>query len=412
MSLLEQLKNTFAKHESTISEPLEDAPEEQPGEIPVESLEESPERSSLLCRLQKVVEREQTVTVSEEADSGDFGPDLEEVRLRESLLAEEYAEKGMFFQRAATSFSRVVFWFCLLLGGLLAFYMYVQAIALWESVQALPAVLRYPSLGIFAVLLLVVAIAALRLAWMYFSMRANRQVQIQTLQERESLQKTSGKKGANELSNTHFASLFTLVRCYPLDTPSPHLSTSENADPQEWQTFHDRMTKLRKAPDIADSEALPNRREWVQEFQKAQKFLDDHAQMRLEKLSRIVALKTALSPYPLWDMLIVLFWSFQYLTELCRIYNLRVDFYGTARLLLELWITAFCSAKIDSAEEYTQAAAEQAVSGLISNNVAKTIFGSASAKAVSGLANYYLFRRLGRQAIRRIQPLVMETDPT
>lgn len=404
MGSLDRLKRTLMEQEQTISEPENPtAPANPPQEEPCSE----PEPSSILSRLKRnVVDRDVTIDSSLPTQGDD--PDLEVLRKREEILIEEYGNRLRFVGKAGFFGSRVVFWLCMLLGGLLAFYMYMEALALWETVASFPVWLQVPAAGIFGILLLVVAYSALRLTHMYFSMKANHQIQIREISDREEFQSRVHSDTIDQESRKLFETLYSFLQNYPKRELSQRLQAYGKTNGSCWTEFQNEMTKLCISPDDKNPKGYSNRKEWVRGYQRFQEYLDDYANERLVSIAKIVAVKTAISPYPMWDMLIVLYWSFQFLSELCQVYHLRIDNYGTARLLLELWGTLFCSAQIDNMEEYAQAGVEQLLSGVLSSGFIKIAVGEASSKAASGLANYYLFLRLGRQAIRRIQPLVVE----
>jgi putative membrane protein len=121
-----------------------------------------------------------------------------------------------------------------------------------------------------------------------------------------------------------------------------------------------------------------------------------------------VGYKTAISPNSLVDTLIAAYWSFVLLRDLCLIYNVRVGALGTVALLWRAFFTAYLAGKFHDWEDHTDYTFEAIMDGL--PEIGRKIAGKLAAKAGTGLANYFMVRRLGRRAIALLKPLAVDTN--
>ncbi|MDO4570823.1 MAG: YcjF family protein [Planctomycetia bacterium] len=293
--------------------------------------------------------------------------------------------------------------FCLL-GGVFGIYCLVQGIRLWQAVETLPTPLKYGALAIFGVLLVAILVALVRLTWFYWCLTSNRQ-QYLAFESQQNQLRTWEKHVELARNRKNICRVLrNFVRNYPRENLRSN-SALRGVLVREKRTLEETLRQLdflcQTAPE-SDSDR------WLEQYQKFQEILDAAARHSLDHAAKIVGLKTAISPNPLWDMMIVLYWSFRFMRELCAIYHLRANFYATCRLVAKMWTTAICSSAVDSAEDFAQVGAEHLGQMLTSNKVFVAIFGQAATKTASGVANYYLFRRLGNAALEQIRPLVVE----
>jgi uncharacterized membrane protein YcjF (UPF0283 family) len=64
--------------------------------------------------------------------------------------------------------------------------------------------------------------------------------------------------------------------------------------------------------------------EWVEEFRRDwPAALDATAHTRINRYAKFVSLKTAISPYPTLDFLMVLYNNFRMLQDLCLLYQVQ-----------------------------------------------------------------------------------------
>ncbi|MDO4583032.1 MAG: DUF697 domain-containing protein [Planctomycetia bacterium] len=299
------------------------------------------------------------------------------------------------------SWGGVLFW---LFGGVFGLYVFVQGIGFYQTVMTLPLPLQIGAWSIFALLLGVVFVALIRLTWFYGKLQSNRQQYLTYEATQNRMRSWQAQGDLAENQKKIGLVLHDFVRRYPLENFSTHpllLKTLVwgKKKPEEMVRLGEflRQTSPNENPEY-----------WLEKYQQFQAILDTTASHSLEKAAKIVGIKTAISPNPLWDMLIVLYWSFHFTRELCGIYHLRVNGYATCRLVTKMWVTAICSSAVDSMEDTVQVGMEHFGQTLTSNKLITAIFGQAATKTASGMANYYLFRRLGKAAVEQIRPLTVK----
>jgi len=170
-------------------------------------------------------------------------------------------------------------------------------------------------------------------------------------------------------------------------------------------------------------------KEWIDDFRREWlDALDATARARIRRYANFVLLQTALSPYAMLDFLMVLYNNFRMLQDLCLLYQVRTGPAGTAYLLGLCIFQAFMAGAVnevldaigeDGAEEGVDAAVESLSDGVpelvaeasreglsrMLSGVGEKFLGSAAKKAAEGMANGFFLRRIGRQAVRLLQPL-------
>lgn len=302
-----------------------------------------------------------------------------------------------------TSWGGVLFWF---LGGLFGMYCFVQGVWFWQTVMTFPLPLRIGAWSIFALLLLVVCVAGIRLVWFYGKLRSNQQQYLDYEETHDCLRSWQTQEHLVENQKKISRVLQDFVRRYPLKNLSSHHPLSKTL-----------VREKKKREDVrqlweflCQTSPDENQEYWLEKYRQFQDILDTCATQSLDKAAKIVGMKTAISPNPLWDMLIVLYWSFHFMRELCEIYYLRVNFYATCQLVMKMWVMAICSSAVDSMEDTVQVGMEHLGQTLTSNKLITALFGQAATKTASGMANYYLFRRLGKAAIEQIRPLTLKKE--
>jgi uncharacterized membrane protein YcjF (UPF0283 family) len=143
---------------------------------------------------------------------------------------------------------------------------------------------------------------------------------------------------------------------------------------------------------------------WLEDYRDDfQGVLDRLAAGRVERFARRAAWKTAVSPNALLDTLIVGYLSFALLTDLCRIYRLRLGAGGTALVLAHVFFVVYLSGEIDNLED----TAAEGVQSLFdsSNELVGFAIGKFASKGAAAALNYALLGRLGRSALRLLRPL-------
>ena len=282
----------------------------------------------------------------------------------------------------------------LVLTGVLGFYFYVQTINLIETILSMPWFLQIPLLGIL-ILLVGAVFYGLHDFWRtYRKLNVNLQVVWSELNEVRFHKGKAAKYLKNYLDN------------YPIQSRKDQSEFFSQGD-------IDRLVNIRYR--LIDKNCPDTIEGWKNRFRdEFQNHLDSASQRRIETIARITGVKTAISPYPLFDMLIVLFWSFTMIRNLCSIYNLRTGNIGTMYILCCVFTNTFIAGKLDEFEsEIGKKAVEMvgkntSVFEFIPNAMkdsAKSFAGAFVGKAATGLANYIMMKRLGYRAMRMLKPL-------
>jgi uncharacterized membrane protein YcjF (UPF0283 family) len=189
--------------------------------------------------------------------------------------------------------------------------------------------------------------------------------------------------------------------------------------------------------DSAERLAIKDRaitnREWIDEFlDNIQEPLVAAAEERVTHYAKWVALKTAISPWPLVDVAAVLYNSSLMVTDLAIIFNRRFTRPDTVRIMLHLFFAIYISGQAQQAVESvagamtgapdhaSDAAVGAAEADLASDGsfledlhsgAANILGGTMNAlkgvgsKVVEGLVNALIVRRLGHRVIEMLKPV-------
>ncbi len=114
-------------------------------------------------------------------------------------------------------------------------------------------------------------------------------------------------------------------------------------------------------------------------------------------------MKTAVSPNPLVDSLVTLYYGYTLVADLCSIYRLRAGAMGTALIAGHVFINAYLAGKADEAEEVTESFVESLFGA--GGKLAGEIAGEAVSKTGAGAFNYILMHRLGKTAAGLLRPV-------
>ena len=333
------------------------------------------------------------------------GEPLEKMESSESLEEEDELLEVDVFQRSETEKkSHPIFWslFFLVLGAL-GGYAYIEIIWLWQSMATMPLWLKWTSWAVLALFGVLVLGSLLRLCWLYLRMQRNRQLYLEDLDRRSKIQEqSSNPEKQAEYQMEICKALQKFVQRYPAESipKNPLLNAQLKGEKKTPEDFQQTLKWLQTAY-IAENGAD----KWLETYRKFQKTLDDAANQRLKSVDTYVGFKTGISPYPLLDMLIVFYWSFKFMGEMCQLYNLRVDAMNTCRLVMRMWINGICAMGIDQAEEVANASLQKGLEAATGNKIVSFFAGGVAAKTAAGVANAFLFHRLGRAAIAQLRPL-------
>ena len=283
----------------------------------------------------------------------------------------------------------------LAMATLFVLFAYAQTLQILAHLSTQPDWIRYSGYGFLGVLATALLAFAGRFAWTFARYRYNRQVslkELQSLSDRRALRELARRRGIEAV-----ASLRRYLKSYDLDSRgAQQLLTRFGVD----------VRALRVAREwLLDDEHYASADAWLVEFrQRFQDRLDEAAQSRMKTYAMRVAASTAASPNGLVDGSIVLTSCFALFGDLCRLYNLRLGAMATLKLLGWSFTNAYLAGRLDDLADHladtdmTWAANEGAGAVM---QLAKPFV----AKLAEGAANGLLIRRLGKQAIRLLQPV-------
>ncbi len=285
--------------------------------------------------------------------------------------------------------------------GLFLFNQVSQALALLGSLQGFWLYGGYVGLGILGA---GVVYAMLRLVWLYFTLRRNRQLRIKGLEELE--KRTKLRWLVNAKLKEAKKQLVVYLNEFPL------------ADGRERKRLialglsDDTLMQLARVRErLLDANRWPSDDVWFAEFRDAfQSHLDEAASGRVNYWARRTAVGTAVSPNILTDTMMTLYFSFTMLADLCQIYNLRAGRLGTAVMLTRVFFNAYLAGQIQDMEHMTAEQIQNFVAPHIpaSEILLAKVLGKMGAKASGGVINFFLLNRLGKHASRMLRPVTRE----
>ena len=301
----------------------------------------------------------------------------------------------------------------LFLLALLLLFVYAQTLGIVSSALALPAPLRWLSWLGLALLVGLVGWALIRGLVLVAGLAGGAQLDLSQLRLPEA---SCGLQGYRIAQEEFLAPYLRRLR-----------KLSGRKSKRYWELTGE--LKIADAVDrLLDEERRLGSREWVNEFQRTiQQPLIELAGKRITAAANAAALKTALSPWPLVDMIAVLYNSIRMLTDLALIFNRRLNRIGIVRILGELLLTLLVtggtqeavSAVEHFADTHNLTAADPQSSGAAAHSLIDTAFGSlgpgvlsaarfAAPRLAEGAAAWLLVQRLGHKAVSLFKPLVGE----
>ncbi len=293
------------------------------------------------------------------------------------------------------------------LGAVLLLFVLAQAAALAERLAAAPPWLRYPGLAAVGLLLVVVVLAAVRLAWLYLRVGHTGQVDVRALAD------LAERQTMRRLAQGRLAAAGARLRRYLEGYPVEGASAARGLMAAGFAGGEiERLRSHRRV--LLDPDLDPGAETWLRDFEGSfQAVLDAAAQRRVREAARWVGVKTAVTPR-LVDTAIVLHAALRLVGDLCRIYQLRPGAMGTAVVLGRAFVLAYLSSHIQQAsEDLTRDAAAQGVGQLLEGlpegvgQVGSRLAGVLAPKMAEGAANGILLWRLGTAAIRLLRPVAV-----
>lgn len=317
---------------------------------------------------------------------------------------EEIPEVDVFQRSPTEKKHHPIFWsLFFLVFGLLGGYAYIELVWLWQSMATMPMWMKWTSWAFLALFTVLTLGSFLRLSWIYLRMQRNRQLYLEDLDQRSKIQEQSSSLEEQTKHQMEICkALQKFVQRYPAESISqnPFLNAQLKKEKKTPEEFQKTLESLRSASIEETSSG-----QWLEAYRDFQKTLDVAANRRLKVAERYVGFKTGISPYPFLDMLIVFYWSFKFMGEMCQLYNLRVDTLNTCRLVMKMWINGIFAMGIDQAEEIANASLQKGLEAATGNKITSFFIGGVAAKTAAGIANAFLFHRLGRAAIAQLRPL-------
>lgn len=180
--------------------------------------------------------------------------------------------------------------------------------------------------------------------------------------------------------------------------PVPEQYAIDNgfADDNGNRTKEEVVTSLRRLKGgAADS------RGWLVEFERFQRMQDERAKEIIGKTWKLVAIKTAASPWKVVDMIAVVYNSTVMITRLARLYNRRTSSQTAFRLACRWIVNIYIAGEMGDA---AQGAVEWASANDLISATYKPLAGLVG-KVAEGGANAFLVYRLGCRAMAYFRPL-------
>jgi putative membrane protein len=290
--------------------------------------------------------------------------------------------------------------------GLAGLFVSNQVISVLNALASQPEWAQYTGYAGLVLFGICIFYAFLRFAYLYATLRRNRQIQAKGLAElakRTRLRwlafaKSAEAKGQLEL----------YLKSFPLD------SEKDRKTLLKMGIVDDAQARLRAVRgELLDPAKFASTEQWFVRFRESfQGELDAAAEARVKYWSSRIWVVTAISPNALVDSGSALFYTFSMLGDLCQIYNLRAGRTGTAVLLGRIFFNAYLAGQGAEWEKVVEDQYDQLfheamnVVGVgVGSNFAGKILGKVGARATTGYLNRVLLLRLGRYAMRLLQPV-------
>jgi len=151
---------------------------------------------------------------------------------------------------------------------------------------------------------------------------------------------------------------------------------------------------------------------WLDEFRQFQSLQDARAKEIVSSCCKLVALKTAASPWRMLDIFCVVYNSTRMVCELAVVYNRRMSRGSAFRLVCRWCAAIYVSGELGSIMESTakrggEYAADMLSDGDLMAGVAQSmpVLAKIAGKAIEGGVNAYFAYRMGRRAIESFRVL-------
>ena len=167
----------------------------------------------------------------------------------------------------------------------------------------------------------------------------------------------------------------------------------------------DDIGELKKHRDhLLDTTDFANSKHFAQQFVKyVQTPLDCLAKGQRKQRAMVVAVKTAVSPSSTIDGLVVLYHSWEMVTDICRIYGVRPSSWDSFCILSHTIFNSYIAIKLDEFEDPLEDILEGAIKSTFTSKYLTTI----TLGLATGIANGLMLNRVGR----RLERLIRIADP-
>ncbi len=282
-----------------------------------------------------------------------------------------------------------------LLAALLGVVLFSQAISAAALAASLPVWAQYALLVPFGLCCLAVIAVAAGLVRSWMRLRAIRQIDLAALEELRVREQT--RHDAARQCQAARAQLEEYLKAYPLSSGArPALLRAGLSEAQ--------IETLAAGRDFLVGRAQDSRT-WLAEFREQyQDTLDQAAARRVSSWSLKAAGCVIASPLPLLDALLVLGISLKLVKDLSVLYNVRTGGAGGVLILRKAIAAAFIAGVAEDATEAASGLLSDQTAELVGGSLAARMTGIAAPKLAEGALNALFVRRLGKAAIRLLQP--------
>ncbi len=287
-----------------------------------------------------------------------------------------------------------------LIAAALGVLVFSQAISALALAAGLPVWAQYALLIPLGVCCLAVVVVALLLVRAWLRLRAVRQVDLAALEELRA-RAQSRQDGVERFQDAR-AQLERYLGAYPLDVDGAARLAVAGLQPHE-------VEALARARDYLRDRSTDSR-SWLADYRELfQKTQDAAAAKRVNSWSLKAAGCVIASPLPLLDSALVLGIAFKMLKDLCFIYNVRAGRSGSLVLLNRAIVAAFIAGVAEDAMDVAGGVAAEELSVMVGEGALASVGAKAAGvvapKLGEGAVNAFFIRRLGKAAVRMLQPL-------
>lgn len=278
-----------------------------------------------------------------------------------------------------------------------------QGLFLFNQIALLPEWARIPAYALLAVLALVTAFFAGKLAWSYMRLRTSPRLHLQLYDDLKRREMARADVEARQYAEAREI-LTRFLREYPLGPSAGRKLQRLGLRAGVVESLFSLQHVL------TDRDAAVEDGEWLRRFDR--EFLgplDAVADQLAARQARQVFLLTASSPRGALDTLMVLAATYRLVSDLCTVYNVRAGKWETWMILVGVLTNLVAASQLD---DLTDTLGDQAGGVLdhatgLGSAVAAGVAGQVLGKVADGGANWLLFRRLSiraRQYLRPIRP--------